>query len=889
MAGDYKRAFRLNRRRAGDARGAVDDELALHIEMCVDELIEQGWAPDAARQEAIRQFGDVEQTRTYCTDMQTRRGRGERRSMVADDLRQDLVYAVRALFRAPGYAALVIITLAFGIAANTTIFSVMNPYLFRPLPYGDADRLVHVTQVDPVTGWHMARFSSPIVEDWKARTRTLESVAAYSYRGANLTGPEGAETLTVSYVSADLFEVLDATPVLGRTFASEEGGPGGQDVVVLSESLWQRRWTGDPAVIGRVIQVDGVPHTVVGVMQEDFVFPFGGVRMWLPIREDPTATARGPRVPYLMVGRMAPGATRESVERELTSVQAELGAMYPAQDGKWRGVTVLPMRQALNFVWDVVSVGFTVLLVAVVFVLAIACVNVAGLTLARGSSRTRELSVRSALGAPRGRVVRQLLAESLVLALVGGVLGVTLSYAAAAVIGPLIPEDLYRVGKISIDGTVLVFSLLVTLATPLLFGLAPALAATRRSLSDGLKEGSKSSASATTSRGRRALVTIQVALAVVLTTGAGLMLRSFSAVQGLDVGFTPDRVVVATVQPPQADYSLDEVKAYVARATEELQALPGVRSASASLYIPLNHETPAAQIATRETSGLPAEEWPVAVPNYPYPGYFETMGIPLLAGRTFSPADNVDAERVVIVSQAMAERYWPGGSPIGETLLTGEPTDFQELTVIGVVGTVRHQDLEGPSLGTQIYIPALQGGGRRHFLLARTDGDPASLIAETRSTLRGLDPNLPVIIRPMSDIVAENTLQWSLGAVFLAVFSGGALLLATLGIYGTISFGVSQRRREMGVRMALGASRADVRRVIVGEGLRLTGVGVATGFVLAVVMAQLIAALLYGVSPLDPLTLGGVLMLFIAVGALASWIPAERASRTNPTTVLRTE
>lgn len=885
---DYRRAFRMNRRSAGDAEGAVDEELDLHIEMCVDELVDEGWAPEAARQEAIRRFGDLDATRAYCVDVQTRRGRGERRRMAFDDVRQDLRYAVRGLARTPGYAALVVLTLAFGIAANTTIFSVMNPYFFRPLPYEAAEGLVHVAQVDPVTGWHMDRFSAPIHEDWKARTRTLESLAAYTYGGANLTGPEGPEALNVARVSADMFDVLGAPALLGRTFVPDEGGPGGRDVAVVDHGLWQRRWAGDPGVVGRSVTLDGVPHTVVGVMPPDFVFPFGTVRMWLPIREDAAAASRG-RAPYLLVGRMAAGATPEGVERELTGIQAELGGRYPDADGRWDGVTVLSMREGLNFVWDILTVGFTVLLGAVAFVLAIACVNVAGLTLARGSGRTRELAVRSALGAPRGRVVRQLLVESLVLATMGGVVGVALSSAATALIGPLVPEDLYRVGRISIDGTVLAFSLAVTLATPLLFGLAPALAATRLSLAEGLKEGSKGSGSAGVARGRRTLVAVQVALAVVLTTGAGLMLRSFGAVLDLDTGFDADRVVVATVQPPESEYSSEEVKAFVQRAVEDVAALPGVEAASASLYIPLNHETPALQFATPASAGLPAEEWPVAIPNYPYPGYFETMGIPLVAGRTFARSDGEGAGRIVIVNRTLAERHWPGEDPVGRTLLAGDPDDPAEYLVVGVVGDVRHESLDGDGARPQVYLPALQRQGRRTFILARTSGEPDALVAPVRQVLGGLDPDLPVTLRSLESVVAENTLQWGMGAVFLAVFGAGALLLATLGIYGTISYSVAQRAREIGVRLAMGATRTDVRRVIVGDGLRITGIGLVAGLVLAVALGRLAAGVLYGVSPLDPVTLGAVLTVFVTVSAVASWLPAERAARTDPVGVLRAE
>ncbi|MEQ9397941.1 MAG: ABC transporter permease [Longimicrobiales bacterium] len=888
MPRDYKRAFRLGRHTSGDADRAVDEELAFHIEQAVEELVAEGWPAERARQEAIRRFGDLDDTRSYCVDMQTRRERGERRTMMIEELWQDLKYAFRALGSAPGYAGLVVATLAFGIAANTTIFSVMNPYFFRPLPYGDADGLVHVAQVDPVTGWDMDRFSLPMVEDWADRSTTLESLGAYTYTGANVTGPEGPEGVTLARVTADMFGILRSDAALGRTFSPDEGGPGGADVAVLSHPFWNRRYNADPDVVGRTIAIDGVTHTVVGVMPEDFVFPFGGVRLWVPVREDPTTASRT-RTPYLMVGRMAPGVTRERVATDLTRVQAELSARYPDADGRWAGVTVLPMRQALNFVWDMLSTGFAVLLAAVAFVLAIACVNVASLTLARGSTRAREVAVRSALGASRGRLVRQLLTESLLLALAGGAVGVGLSYMAAAVVGPVIPEDLYRVGRVSIDGTVLGFSMLVTLATPLIFGLLPALAATRRDLVTGLKEGSKGSGSRGTMRGRRALVVTQVALAVVLTTGSGLMLRSLSAVQDIDLGFDAERTVLMNVQPPASDYTTEEVETYVEEAIARMASVPGVSASSAALYVPLNNETPSVQFAPPERAGAPGAEWPIAIPNYVFPRYFETLGIPLLAGRAFTTSDNRQAAPVVVVNQAMAERFWPDGSPVGRTVLLGDPDDPLEATVVGVAGNVLHEALDADRARAQLYRPALQVNGRRHFLLARTEGDPAGVAAPLRQTLLELDPDLPFAVQPMTGLVDQARLQWSLGSVFLAVFGGGALLLATLGIYGLVAFSVAQREREVGVRIALGATKGQVRSAVVGDGVRLTGIGLAVGLVAAAALARLAASALYGVEPFDPFTLGGVLALFLIVAAAASWVPAVRATRTDPITVLRSE
>jgi len=453
----------------------------------------------------------------------------------------------------------------------------------------------------------------------------------------------------------------------------------------------------------------------------------------------------------------------------------------------------------------------------------------------------------------------------------------------------MIPEDLYRIGEISVDRTVLAFTMVLTLVTPLAFGLAPALSATRRDLTLGLKEGSKGSGGLSTSRARKALVVVQVALAVVLTTGAGLMLRSFASVQGLDVGFDSGQVLTVSVRPPEADYVGAELRQYVERAVDELQAIPGVTAASPAMFIPLNHESSIWQFAPPEQSGIPGEEWPTAIANRPYPGYFETMGIPVLAGRDFDGSDNSDAAPIAIVNRALADRYWPDGSAVGRTVLVGDPANPTTATIVGVGGGVMHEALDGDKDRAQMYRPALQETFRRHFLLARTDGDPATLVGPAREALMRLDPNLPLSPRPIAQVVDENELQWSIGSGFLIVFGAGALLLATLGIYGIISYSVSQREKELGVRIALGATVGEIRKIVVGDGLKLASVGLGVGLVASLLLGQLLTAVLFEVSPFDPITLWSVLVLFASVAALASFMPARRAGRTDPIRVLRME
>lgn len=895
--GDFRKAFRLDRtvgsgdRTMGsDDRSAVSDELEHHLELAAEELVDAGWDEEEARAEAERRFGDLEETRAYCERMQSERERKQRREAMfsMDELRQDVRYALRSFRRAPGYAGLVILTLAFGIAANTTIFSVMNPYLLRPLPFGEPDELVQVNLVNTVTGWDMDRFSYPQYADWKARSRAFDDLAAYVYGSATVTGIQAPEQIQHTRFTPNMLDVLGVRVARGRAFLPEDSRPGAEPVVLLDHGLWERRYNADPEILGRPITIDGVQHTVVGIMPPDFAFPYGEVKIWLPTTE--SVTADRSRRTYQLVGRLAEGWSAERAHQELVGIQAELSATYPEEDGRMSGVTVKPLREALNFAWDEINVLSVVLLGAVAFVLLLACVNVAGLALAKASGRAREVSVRSAMGAPRGRIVRQLLTESGVLALMGGALGLGLTHLLTSALDPLVPESLFKVGGVRVDLTVMGFSLLITMMTPIAFGLLPALSAVRTDLVSGLKEGTKGSSGMATSRGRQVLVVAQVALAVILITGAGLTLRSFASIRTLDMGFDADRVATVEVILPSHAYEAgEERRVFLEEAVETVRRTPGVSSASAVQWLPLNHETISEQFAPASRTGTPADEWPLATWNRVCPGYFEAMSVDLLAGRDFSPNDRADTEPVVIVNRRLADRHWPDGDAVGRTLLVGGPESSRTASVIGVVEDVHHTDLDREGVGPQVYEPSLQAGAHRFFLVASTSGDPADLAPALRSALGEVAPDLPVEIRPMRDVVAENQFQWSISSLALSVFGAGALLLATLGIYGLIAYSVTQREKELGVRLALGASGAEIRRRVVGDGLKLTGIGLAVGLVMAVGLGRLLASLLYGVRAADPLTLVSVLLLFLGVATLASLVPAVRASRTSPASVLRAE
>jgi predicted permease len=727
-----------------------------------------------------------------------------------------------------------------------------------------------------------------MVRDFRERCRSFEDLATYHYTFLNVTGNETPERILTGVLSGNLFDVLGVEAELGRTFSTGDGGPGGADVVVLGHALWRARYGGDPAVLGTTLVLDGTPFTVVGVMGDTFNFPFGGVKMWIPLRDD-EATERRERGAHILVGRLAPGVSRESARSELDAIQAELGSVHPDVDGRYAGVSVKPMREALNFAYEIMQVSFVVLLGAVISVLLIACVNVASLTLARTSARIREVAVRTALGAGRGRIVRQLLTESLILALAGGALGILLAGWGARALGPLIPEDLYRVGEASVDPGVLFFAFVVTLATPLLFGLGPALSAVRASLTTALKAGGGSGAGIVSMRFRRALVVGEVAMAIVLIAGTGLMVRSFLALQDVELGFRPESILTVEVTLPESGYPVaDSRRIYFERAAEAVGTLASVRSVGAVTPLPMNHELWTVQFALEGDAPADTEDWPVAEEFRISPGYLDAMGIRLHAGRAFGSADGPDAPPVALVSRSFAERYWPGRSPVGQILLVGSAETSRRAAVVGVVDDVKHAGFEAEA-PVQIYRPIEQAPSTRRFLVVSARGAPETVTAATREALARIDASLPLTVKPMTEIVRENTLQWSLSSLLLGVFGAVALALASLGIYGVISYSVTARRREIGLRMALGATRRDVSGLVVNEGLRLAGLGLAIGLALALVVARLIASLLYGVGPFDPVTFAAVVAVFLATSVLASLVPATRASRTDPTGVLRFE
>jgi predicted permease len=819
------------------------------------------------------------------TGAQRLRNKGRR---MLGSIRRDLTFAWRSFARTPVLAAVVILTLGFGIAATTLVFSLMNPYFFRPLPFNDAQQLVQLGHVDRVRGWDGFRFSIPQLRDYQERSQAFQELAAYGYTSWNLTGEGLPERVLTSLVTANMFSVLQAEPARGRVFFPDEDGAGASPVALLDHGLWQRRYGGDPEILGRNVILNGISHTVVGIMPQDFVFPFGGIDVWVPLQADSARMARD-RMNYLIVGRLKPDWSRERAHEELQVVHAALGEFYPEEDGTFEGISVKPIRRALNFAWDILRITFLFLLAATGFALVLACVNVASLMLARATARTGEIAVRMALGAERKRLVRQFLTEGGLLATAGAVLGLSLARWGVALLGPVIPEDWYRVGEASIDQNVLLFTLGITALTVLLFGLAPAFAAMQSDLGPALKEGRGAGTGTRSMRLRRGLVVVEVALAVLLISGVGLAARSFLAVQRIDLGFEPEPVLVATVSPPSADYpGLEDVDRYFDLAITELQALPGVRVVGTASHIPQNHEDPLGVFSAAGSEPMNIEDWPLGLSNRAGPGYFTTMDIPLLAGRDFGTEDRRDAPAVVIISERLARGQYPGEDPIGRTLVVGEPDERVSATIVGVVGDVRHEGLTGTE-HPQVYHPLSQSSSRRRYIVVQTNGEPTSVTNAVREALLNVDRNLPMNIFTMNSIIAQNELPWSMSTLLLGVLGAAAVLLASLGIYGVMGYAVVQRRREIGVRMAMGASESIIRRAFIAEALKLATVGIVIGIALALVAINLMLAALYGVGSFDTVTFGGVLVLFVAVAIVASLLPALRASRVDPMLALRHE
>jgi putative ABC transport system permease protein len=792
------------------------------------------------------------------------------------------------LLKSPGFTAVAVITLALGIGANTAIFSIVNTVLLRPLPYPDSDRLVQVAS----TQRHLERWydwvSYPDFVDWRTENRVFEDMAAYRAFGFTLTGLDHPELLPGMFVSASLFSVLRAEPMLGRSFLPEEDQPGRNRVVIISYGLWQRRFGSDPGLVGKAVQIDGQSYTVVGVMRPGFHFrqaaAWGDRDVWIPGTRDPERNDRYSHN-HWVVARLKPGVTIEQAQANMEAIARGLAQRYPEDQDMGVMVTLLQEKVANN-----IRPALLVLMGAIGLVLLIACANLANLLLARGVARKKETAVRQALGASRGRLLRQWLTESLLLALLGGAAGLLLAFQGIEFIlwwGPNLP----RLEETTIDLRVLAFIFLLSLASGVMFGTAPALQSSKIDLQEALKESGTRSAGLGRARTRSLLVVGEVALALMLLVSAGLLIRSFVRLLEVDPGFNPESILTGEILLPTPKYAAPRRQAaFFKEVVERVEALPGVQAAGGSSSVPLiDNDTGGIQIEGRPEPH-PGELAVQAEKPKVTPGYFRAMEIPLLRGRTFTWADNERSLPVAIISRMAAELYWPNEDPIGKrvSIYDGDERGPVWREVVGIVGDIRHDGLK-ERVRPGIYVPVLQSPTFIMVLAVRTRMDPSSLSAAIRRAVMAVDKDQPVFLRTMEQAVSDSMSDRRFQMTLLGVFAAVALLLAAIGVYGVISYSVSQRTHEIGVRMALGAQRRDMLRLVMGQGMRLALTGVAVGLVAAFAMTRVLSSLLYGVTATDPGTFAGVSLLLVGAAFLACYIPARKATKVDPMVALRYE
>ncbi len=808
---------------------------------------------------------------------------------------QDLRYGARMLLKNPGFALIAVLTLALSIGANTAIFSVVNAVLLRPLPFPHPEQLFTLWERNPKLGYEQNPPAAGNYVDWRAQNRVFAEMAIYNSRKFTLAQADQPERLAGAAVSASLFDVLGISPLLGRAFLPAEEQAGREQVALIGHSLWQRRFGADPHLVGKTIVLDSRNYTVVGVMPEGFQFPGGTgsfqryappppAELWVPLAL--TADDLNQRSAHFLsaIGRLKPGISLAQAGAEMNTIQHRLEQQYPTQFFGSH-VKLVPLSEQAS---GAVRRSLLVLWGTVGFVLLIGCANVANLLLARAASRKKEMAVRAALGASRLRVIRQLLTESLLLAVAGGVGGILLAAWGVAALSAIIPTSFPRREGIAIDYWVLGFTLLVSVVTGVIFGLVPALQAAKTELTEALKEGGRSAAEGgSRNRVRSLLVVAETALALVLLIGAALMTQSFLRLQRVNPGFRTDHVLTMELALPPVRYVRAQRVAFFQQLIERSRSVPGVQAVAASRQLPLTGDSFNYAFSAEGRQPLPGES-PSADVRFVTPGYFSVLGIPLVKGRTFSESDGPDAPSVIVINEALARRYFPNEDPIGKRARLG----INNFTgnIIGVVGDVKHMGLDA-AVHEEVYTPYAQTPFWTDMTLSvRTSGDPLSVAAAMRDVIKGLDNALPVSRqRTLETIAAESVAQPRFRTLLLGLFGLAALLLASVGIYGVMSYAVVQRTHELGVRVALGAQTADVLRLVIGQGIKLVLSGVALGVLASFGLTRLMEGLLFEVSATDPVTFAGIALLLNGVALLACWIPARRATKVDPMIALRCE
>ena len=805
-------------------------------------------------------------------------------------LLQDVRYGARMLRKNPGFTFIAVFTLALGIGANTAMFSLVSAVLVKPLNYHEPERLVMVWESDATTGATGDTPAPGNYADWKTQNRVFEEMAAIEWRNLNLTGDGEPERLMAFGVSANFFPLLGVSPAMGRNFLPEEDQPGANKVAVISHGLWQSRFGGEQPFIGREITLNGEKYAVVGVMPSNFEFQVPDVKLWTPIALTAEQLADRDIHSLNVVARLKPGVTAAQAEADIQAITHRIAAAYPEQ-AQGLSASVVPLHEQLA---GRMRRPLLMLLVAVGFVLLIACANIGGVLLARAVARQREIAVRAALGASRWRIVRQLLTESLLLGLLGGGLGVLIAMWTLAFLQQLVPVGMREMRSLSLDLPVLGFTLGISLLAGVIFGLAPAIQASKTDLNDALKRGNGRTGVGAGQRWLRSgFVVVEMALALVLLVGAGLLIQTLSKLRGQYAGLRPDNVLTLRTQLSGGKYREHGQRvAFYDAVLTRVKTLPGVAAAGYTTAVPLTGMT-SNGLSLEGRQAEPNTSWN-AVHRQISPGYFQALGLALRQGRAFNERDDERATPVAVVNETMARQFWQGEDALGKRFKVGPVEGANPwITVVGVVADVRQMGVDAP-VKAETYVPYWQAASYTLFvprdLVIRTTVEPSSLVPAVRQAIREVDPNQPVAnVRTMDEVLGRVTAQRRLGMQLLTAFAALGLLLAALGIYGVLSYFVVQHTPEIGVRMALGAQPADVLKLVIGRGMKLALAGVVVGLFGAFVLTRAMSSLLYGVSAIDPLTFAGVAALLTLVAFLACYLPARRATKVDPMVALRYE
>jgi predicted permease len=882
---------RYLRFRGTDVRADVDDELEFHIEMIAARLVAEGAAPEEARARARREFGDIERARDLCEGIGAKRERRGEWAELVGSMRQDVRFALRGLARSPGFALAIILTLALGIGASTAIFSIVRGVLLRPLPFSDPDRLVRIWEVSPRGDDHNV-VSLGNYTTWRQQAKSFSVVGAHSAPlDVNLVADNEPSHIVSVDLTPSVMQALGTRAALGRTFGPDDDAGDGR-IVVLSHEFWQRRFGGDRGVLGRRLTINEAPYTVVGIMPPRFEFPGAGVDIYRPVTADHIDPNERRSHNWLVVARLAPGATLDGARAEMRAIAGALGREFP-QFMKGYGTNVVGMRD------DMVGPArrtLVILMSGATLLLIVACANIANLLLTRAIGRRREVAIRTALGAGRARLVRQLLTESAVTAVLGGLLGVLVAVGLTRGLLALAPADIPRLSAVHVDAVVLTFAVGITVASGLVFGLAPA----GRLLSSEATRGSslhltlRAAGDRGTGRSggaRSVLLVVELAVSLVLLTGAGLLLRSAIRLASIDYGYRPDGLTTAQFDLPRVRYDgTDRHIQFYDQLIESVRRIPQVKGVGATTEGIGNASAMTFSFAiegrpSRNSSGR-EDPQPLRVVAG---DYFSVMGIPLRRGRTFAPTDRADSPPVVLVNESLAKLLWPDSDPVGARVsFVGAAGPWLE--IVGVVGDTRSNAADAAP-APALYMPFAQ---KRWpwmswlTLVIRTDAGPVPLGASLRDVVRQLDPRLPILnIATVQELYRESVARRRFATVLTGAFASAALLLGLVGMYGVLSYGVAQRRREFGIRLALGARASQVTGVVVREALALAGVAIVVGTAGALVLTRSLAGLLYETSPTDPVTFGVVTALVTLLAVVAAWIPARRATRIDPAATVR--